>query len=189
MDSVPLCPSCKKEVEVGKLFCDGVCRKKYKGLPLPLAYRHEWTGNETRPVGLLRVVLRNIEHSPAATFRMRRGNSCDPTGIICELSGLGEWINSGGGLWYYQTPAGVDYLTMPPDVQEWSGLTHADIEKIQHGYDRRAGLISRSERLTFAKKIINDIITHYEPIDDELIDQEPIDYEQTSQEQTGRDAT
>lgn len=160
--SIPTCPTCKKEVRLGKLFCNDVCRKKYNSKPLPLAYRHEWTGNESRPVGLLKAVLRNIEHSPVAALRMRRGNSCDPTGIICELSGLGEWINNGGGLWFYCTSAGTDYLTLPPDVLEWSGLTHADIEKIQYGYDRRAGLISRSQRVGFARKIINDIILHYE---------------------------
>lgn len=162
MENVPMCPTCKKEVQVGKLFCNDICRKKYKDTPLPLAYRHEWSGDESRPIGLLKAVSRNIEHSPAAAYRMRRGNSCDPTGIICELSGLGEWINNGGGLWFYKTPTGFDYLTMPDDVLEWSGLTKVDIEKIQHSYDRRAGLISRSQRVSFARKIINDIILHYE---------------------------
>ena len=163
MENVPMCPTCKKEVQVGKLFCNEVCRKKYKVYSkLPLACRYQWNDNESRPIGLLRAVLKNIEHSPAATLRMRLGNSCDPTGIICELSNLGEWVSHGGGLCTYNTPAGVDYLTMPADVLEWSGLTRADVEKLQHSYDRRAGLISRAERVDFARRTIHDIIAYYE---------------------------
>lgn len=155
-----LCPKCGKPVEVKQLFCSAGCKKKYKSAALPLAYRVELEPGQ--PVKLLCAVLKNIYHSPAAAYRMRRGMGCDPTGIICELSGLGDWHNLGGGLWIYQTTSGGDYLTLPDDVLQWSGLSHADVEKLQHSYDRKAGRISSQQRVEFAEKVIGDIIASYE---------------------------
>lgn len=155
-----VCPKCGNPVEVNQLFCSVGCKKKYKSNDLPLAYRVRIEPGQ--PKDVLAAVLKNVHHSPATTYRMRRGNGCDPTGIICELSGLGDWHNLGGGLWIYQTTTGGDYLTLPDDVLQWSGLSHADVEKLQHGYDRYAGRISRQQRVEFAEKVIGDIIASYE---------------------------
>lgn len=159
-----LCPQCNAPVTRGVLFCNNSCRDTYSKtgtMELPLAYDAILPGKDT--IAILGAVLINIKHTLPVTQVMRWGHHADPTGILCQLSHLGEWQTVGKDtqgrrtLWHYVTPKGMDYMGPPSDVVEWSGLTLKEVELIQYSYDYR-GRKRKGDRRSFASLVISGII-------------------------------